>query len=184
MKGLFYILIVFLVLFSCNENKLPSQTEIYEIRDIGELSTSEYTVGKIIKLDNSQYDWKKYGERKILISCRAKIKAGIDLSQIKKEDIIVYGNTIEIKLPPAKITSFSMDPKDVHTEMESVSGLRDDFTQTEKNDFLKQGEKAIKEDMNNTTILNDASNNAEAFIISFYKQMGFEKIVVIKSVKE
>lgn len=167
-----------ILLFACqDEKKLPDE-DVFEIRNIGELSTSEYTIGKIIKLDDTGTDWYKYGERKILISCKAKVKAGIDLSELKEGDIKVKGNNIEIKLPPAKITSFVIDPKQVHTEMEGISGFRDEFTQTEKNNFMKQGEKAIREDLEATNILSDAEKNAITFIENFYKQMGYDKVTV------
>jgi len=196
-----FLLIVFsLLFFSCSGEKVPSP-DVYEIKDIGQLSTSEYTVGKIIKLDDSQFDWwdwsewtewtewtdidktPKIGERKILINCRAKIKAGVDLSTIKNEDIQIHGNTIEITLPPAEITSFSMDPDQIQTEMESVTWLRDGFTQSDKNELLKQGEKAIKADIINTSILKDANDNAELFVKDFYKQLGYEKVIIKKAKK-
>ena len=192
-KIILYILTLLLI-FSCNKGSKPGD-DVYKIRDIGQLSTTEYTVGKIIKVDDSNYDvtefeweeWTKlpkipqYGDRRILISCKSKVKAGVDFSKIKDEDIKVVGTTIEIKLPPAEITSFSMDPRSVRTQMEDLSGYTDPFTEEEKTDFLKQGEEAIKQDLNDYGILEDANDNAEAFLIDFYKQLGYEKIVVKRS---
>lgn len=175
---------LFIALISCSESTPVPEPEVYEIRNIGELSTSEYTVGKIVKLDDEAQEWYKIGDRKILIHCKAKIKAGVDLSKLKKEDIKINGTTIEITLPPAKINSFTMDPNLMRTEMESVTGLRSNFTQKEKNDFLKQGEEAIKRDILETGILKDASNNAEAFLVDYYTQMGFEKVVVKQTVQK
>ena len=192
-KGILYILTLFL-LFACGEDNSPSD-DVYKIRDIGQLSTTEYTVGKIIKVDDSNYDltdfeWEEwtelpklpqYGDRRILISCKSKVKAGVDLSKIKDEDIKVVGNTIEIKLPPAEITSFSMDPRSVRTQMEDLSGYTDPFSEEEKTNFLKQGEEAIKADLYDYGILEDANDNAEAFLIDFYKQLGYDKVVVKRS---
>jgi len=173
-------IISFFILAACSDNNGPEE-DVFKITNIGELSTTEYTVGKIIKLDDVGEEWYEYGDRKLLISCKAKVKAGIDLTKIGENDIKVSGSTIEITLPPAEITSFSMDPNLIRTEMESVSGLRLSFSQEEKNDILKQGEDAIKEDLGETGILNDATDNAETFLIDFYKQMGYEKIIVNKS---
>lgn len=182
MKNLFSNIILLFFLFSCTEETPLPETEVYEIRNIGELSTTEYTVGKIVKLDDKAEEWYKLGDRKILIHCKAKIKAGVDLSKIKDGDIKLSGSTIEITLPPAQINSFSMDPNLVRTEMESVTGLRSSFTQSEKNSFLKQGEEAIRKDILSTGILKDASMNAEAFLIDFYEQMGFEKVIVKQTI--
>lgn len=179
-----YILIALLGLLlpACQEEEKRLDEDVFEIRNIGELSTTEYTIGKIVKLDDTGDDWHQYlGDRKILISCKAKVKAGVNLYDIKEGDIKVKGRNIEIKLPPAKITSFTIDPKQIHTEMEGVSGFRDKFTQQEKNEFMKQGEKAIRKDLESTELLKDAEKNAISFIENFYKQMGYEEVSVIPS---
>ena len=190
---LFFFLFLSILASCSNEPNIPI-TELYEIRDIGQLSTVEYTIGKIIILEDSDFEWKdfewtdfewtdfdklpKIGERKLLISCKAKVKAGVDLTKIKEGDIKVSGNTIEITLPPAEITSFSMDPNSVRTEMENISGFRDGFTQKEKTEFLQQGEEAIKNDMADSEILDDARSNVETFLEDFYKQLGFEQVII------
>jgi len=175
-----FLLYSFLILFlvACSPEKELREVDVYEIRNIGELSTTEYTVGKIIKLNDKAQEWYKYGDRKILISCKAKIKAGVDLSSLKEGDIIVSGKKIVTYLPKAKLTSFEMDPRDIYTEKESISGFRDKFTQSEKNLFLKQGEKATLENLPQTGIIKDANKNTSIFIEEFYKNLGFEEVIV------
>lgn len=168
------------ILISCQSQEYDRDENVLEVNELGQLSTTEYTVGKIIKLDNSEAEWYKWGDRKILISCKAVIKAGVDLSKIEEKNIKVKGNTIEITLPPAEITTFKMDPKFVQTEMESVSGFRDNFTQAEKNDFLKQGEEAIRQEIKNLPILSDAEENAESMVRELYESMGYEKVIIHK----
>lgn len=174
---LFFLILVGLISSCGEETKKPPKADVYEVKNIGLLSTSEYTIGKIIKLTDPP-EWYKVGDRKILMSCKAKIKAGVDLRKIKEGDITVVGNTITIVLPPAEMTSFTMDPKLTHTEMESVSGLRQRFTQQEKLHYMKQAETSIKRDMKDTKVLRDAENNAATFLQDFYKQMGYEKVIV------
>lgn len=188
MRLFLFIASVF-ILFACNQVE-ELNSNVYDIREIGTLSTTEYTVTKVIKLDDQhglwdiweKWDdirsWTKFGDRKILISCRAKIKAGIDLKKIRKDDIHVNGKTIAIVLPAAEITEFTMEPKHIKTEVESVSWFRDHFTQKEKNDFLKQGEEAIRRDIENAGIYSNAEHEAEVFITDFYKRQGFEKVIV------
>lgn len=178
------LIISLLLLAGCSGEVRPMHENVYEIRDIGELSTSEYTIGKMVKVDDADSSWYwigKYGDRKILINTKAKVKAGVDLSKIKEDDITVKGNSITIKLPPAEITSFSMDPKYTYTEMESVNGFRDKFTQKEKNTFMRQGEDAIRDELKNVGILQDAEKNAEEFIKDFYKQLGYKRVIIKKT---
>ncbi len=177
-------LISLIVLFGCS-NPEPDNSSIYEVKNIGVLSTSEYTVGKIIQLDDKA-DWWKFGDRKILISCKAKIKAGINLLELKDENIIVEGNKITIQLPPVQITSFEIDPNTVNTEVEDINGFRMRFNQEEKNKILRLGERSIREKIEETGILKEAERNAVLFIQEFYKQLGYEEVQVIisKSGKE
>ena len=175
---LFFFLLITGLISSCGEEtKKPPKADIYEVKNIGLLSTSEYTIGKIIKLTDRP-EWYKVGDRKILMSCKAKIKAGVDLKKLQEGDIFVKGTTITIVLPPAEITSFTMDPKLTHTEMESVSGLRQGFSQSEKYNYMRQAEASIKRDMKDTKILQDAEDNAATFLRDFYKQAGFKKVIV------
>jgi hypothetical protein len=180
MKWKFYIAVFLLCAASaCSEDTSMNETEVFQIREVGTLSTSEYTVGKVIKLTQESDFWDlKWGSRRILISCRAKIKAGVDLKEIKESDIVIDGNTIEITLPKPKVVSFEMDPNHIKTEVVEVTGLRANFTQEEKNIILQKGEEAIRRDLKYLNILDDAQKNATNFVVQFYKQQGFEKVIV------
>lgn len=175
---IFYTFFFLLLLTACGTDDSPAkESEVFEVRSIGTLSTSEYTVGKIIKLDDKG-DWWKWGDRKILISCKAKIKAGVNLNKIKDSDILVDGKRIEIQLPEPEIISFEMDPDQIRTEMTDVNGFRSDFSQADKNKILQLGEKAIRKDLRQLSILSDAEANAIAFLKDFYKTLGFEEIII------
>lgn len=176
--GCWILGISLLVFTSCGTDDDPVRnSEIYEIRSIGTLSTSEYTVSKIIKL-NDKGDWYTWGDRKILISCKAKIKAGVNLNRLAPEDIKVEGKKITIELPEAEIISFEMNPDQIKTEMIDVSGFRADFSQKEKNHILQLGEKSIRKDLKQLNILQDAETNAIIFLTDFYKNLGFEEIII------
>ncbi|MFA7274790.1 MAG: DUF4230 domain-containing protein [Crocinitomicaceae bacterium] len=112
MKILLLYSFLFIGLVACGDKESLPQREIYEIREIGELSTTEFVYSKVLKIDD-EGEWYKFGDRKILISCKAKVKAGVDLNRIKKTDIIEDGQTITIVLPKPSITSFNMDPNSI-----------------------------------------------------------------------
>lgn len=169
---------ILLVISSCGTDDTPVRnSEIYEIRSVGTLSTSEYTVSKIIKL-NDKGEWYYWGDRKILISCKAKIKAGVNLNRLAAEDIKVDGKKITIQLPEPEIISFEMNPDQIKTEMVDVSGFRAEFSQQEKNKILQLGEKSIRKDLQQLNILRDAETNAIVFLTDFYKNLGFEEIII------
>lgn len=176
--GCWIVGVSLLIFASCGIDDEPARnSEIYEIRSIGTLSTSEYTVSKIIKL-NDKGDWYAWGDRKILISCKAKIKAGVNLNRLAPEDIKAEGKKITIELPEAEIISFEMNPDQIKTEMVDVNGFRANFSQKEKNHILQLGEKSIRKDLKQLNILQDAETNAIVFLTDFYKNLGFEEIII------
>ncbi len=176
MKQIFTIITLF-ILLSCGKSEAEKDKEVFSIRSIGTLSTTEYTVGKIIKL-NDKGEWYTFGERKILMSCKAKIKGGINLQKLKEEDLIIEGEKVTIKLPAAEIISFEMDPSLIKTEFTEVNGFRSNFSQEEKANILKLGETAIRTDMKQLGILKEAERNAIAFLKKFYANLGYSEIYI------
>ncbi len=176
----FLILLSCVVLFSCKEKeeKLP-EVEIHHIQELGTLATTEYTFGKIVQL-NDDKDWYRWGDRKILISVKAKAKAGVDLTKMNDKDVEVSEDkkTIKLTLPAAEIVSFEMNPNEIKTEMTDVNGLRFDFSQEEKMKVLQLGEKSIRTEMMESNILSEARKNARVFLKDFYHDMGYETVII------
>jgi len=183
MKNWLFLGLMTLLLVSCGDEKEVHESEIYQIRAIGTLSTTEYTLGKIIHW-NDEGEWYMYGDRKILLSCKATVKAGVNLNAIKESDIEVKGNKIIVQLPPPEIVSFEMDPDLVRTEMTDVNGFRSDFSQLDKSKVLKKGEESIRKDLHKLNILDEAEQNAKIFIVDFYKNLGFEQVIVHETPKD
>ncbi|MDR0803263.1 DUF4230 domain-containing protein [Fluviicola sp.] len=181
-KWCFVVLLSFFAA-SCGDEKKVHETEVYRIRSVGMLSTTEYALGKIIKW-NDEGEWYKFGDRKILLSCKATVKAGINLGAIKNADIEVKGNKITIQLPPPEIISFEMNPDLIRTEMTEVNGFRSDFSQEDKEKVLQKGEESIRKDLQKLNILDEAEQNAKIFLVDFYKNQGFEQVIVHETPKD
>ncbi len=175
-KSISFFLLLIIQVACSDTNDLP-KAEVFQIKEIGELSTTEYVFSKVLRVDDPA-EWYKFGDRKILISCKAKVKAGIDLNAIQKGDIVVNGQEISIQLPRPKITSFNMDPNSVRTEVVDVDGFRDNFNQADINQILQMGEKSIRGALSETGIYSEAEKNAVSFVKEFYKQLGYTKVIV------
>lgn len=183
MKNWCFLVLLSLLAASCGDKEEVHETEVYQIRSVGTLSTTEYTLGKIIKW-NDEGEWYKFGDRKILLSCKATVKAGVNLGAIKDPDIEVKGKTITIQLPPPEIVSFEMNPELIRTEMTEVNGFRSDFSQDDKAKVLQKGEESIRKDLQKLNILDEAERNAKTFLVDFYKNQGFEQVIVHETPKD
>lgn len=177
MRSIVYLLSFLFYLTACSDEKKLPKPEVYQIREIGELSTTEYVFSKVLRV-NDPAEWYKFGDRKILLSCKAKVKAGIDLQNIQKEDIAIDGDKIIVQLPSPRITSFNMEPSSVRTEVVDVDGFRSDFSQTDINQILQMGEKSIRASLTETGIYKEAEKNAVSFVQEFYGQLGYSEVIV------
>lgn len=178
-KALLSFLAISLLVISCG----PSQEELTQKRiqgltEMAELGTIEYTVKKIVKTDDAV--WWKYGKRKIIFTCTAFIKAGIDMKRFSADKVEINEKEkgISIVLPKAQVLSFNMPPEEIKQEFAVVTGLRDEFTPEEKQQLLVLGEKDIQEDIPNMGILEEAEANAKLFFVALFNQIGYEKVNV------
>jgi hypothetical protein len=175
---LFLIFGVLCSITSCNNLQDRIDKQVKSMDGMAQLGTVEYTITKIVKVDDNAFY--KIGDRKILFSCRAYMKAGIDLADFTTEDVKLdkKSNSIHVQLPQPKVLSFNMPLDEAKLEYESVSTLRSDFTTEDRMNFLKQGEENILADVENLGILHDAEKNATLFFESLFASLGVEEVKI------
>jgi len=157
----------------------PVQREIEAISAMKQLGLVEYRVRKIVKADD-EGEWYKIGDRKILLSCSAYLKAGIDLSSFGPDDVVVdrAAGTASITIPHATLLSLDMPASEIREEYDHVTMLRSSFTAEERNALLRQGEKQIRRSVPSLGILQKAEENARRFFVSVFQKMGFTTVEV------
>ena len=169
------ILVTFLVQ-SCRDNRKLDAT-ILAVKKTGMLVTAEYTLGKIVKASDDK-TWYKVGNRKILMSMEAELKAGIDLQDISGRNFRQKDNTVFLTLPRAKIFSLNIPPEKIKLEYQEVDLLRDPFSAAEREKLLAQAEQQIRRLADSLKILNTAEENAALYFENLLQQSGYEKVVV------
>ena len=115
--GTFSVLFLLLALPGCRERAAVEETvqrEIEAITAMKQLSLVEYRVSKIIKADD-EGAWYKLGDRKILLSCTAYLKAGIDLAAFGPDDVDIdwTGNRVTVTIPHATLLSLDMSASEL-----------------------------------------------------------------------
>ena len=156
------------------------QREIEAISQMRELSLVEYRVRKIVKADD-EGAWYKIGDRKILLSCTAYLKAGIDLSGFSAENVDInrLDGSVTVTVPHAKLLSLDMPASEIREEYDHVTMLRHSFSAEERNALLRQGEKQIRDSVPSLGILEKAEENARRFFESVFTKMGFTSVEVV-----
>jgi len=161
----------------CGNKQQLKEQEILSLREMNELVTVEYVVNKIIKA-NDDKTWYKIGDRKILMTCEATLKAGIDFSKINTDDIKIDEKEIVLRLPHASLFSINIKPEDIKVAYEEVGALRNNFSSQERNALAGQAQAQIQESVDSLGVLQTAETNASIFVSNFLRNLGYKKITV------
>ena len=176
------LLAILVVAAGCSRQREEKalQQEVLSISSMKQLGLVEYKVRKIIKADD-QGEWYKIGDRKILLSCTAYLKAGIDLSSFSAEDISVdrAAGKVTVTLPHATLLSLDIPASEIRQEFDQVTLLRSDFSAQERNELLRQGERQIRRSVPSLGILQKAEENARKFFDSAFQKLGFTTVEVV-----
>lgn len=174
-----FLFTVFFLLFlmGCSEKKEELKSPILTLKEMGKLATAEYIITKVVRASDNK-TWYKIGDRKILISCKASVKAGIDLTKIAETAVDSDLKKISIQLPPPQVLSFNLSAQNIKVEYTDVGLLRSDFSNAEINGIMQQAEIQIKNQISAMGILQSARENAGTFIRNFFTNAGFEEVVI------
>ena len=174
-KNLFYIIAVWLLAAGCKSSKPPVPNAAQLVRETGQLVTAEYTLSKIIKANDNK-TWYKIGNRKILMSCEALVRAGINLQNVTPKHIQTIGDSVSLLLPPAQFFSLNIPPERIKVQFQEVDALRDPFTAAEREALLAQAEAQIRTTVDSLGILTTAQANATVYLQNLLTNAGFRKV--------
>lgn len=169
-----YLLLIFII--GCGKKNTEPDT-VLAIKEMSELATVEYTVTKIIKANDNK-TWFKIGDRKILMSCEAVIKAGIDLSKISKNNFSINGNEISVQLPAPVIISLSIPAEKIKVAYQEITLLREPYKTSERDALALQAENEIRKSIPALEILEQARVNTSLFVTNFLSRLGYKKISI------
>lgn len=188
--GLFFnpLFLLCTLLTGCRSSTPSPSGIVAAMQQMQELATVEYTLTKVVKASDDQ-TWYKFGDRKILITCEAKVKAGIDFSAMDTRYISKNGKSISIQMPPPKIISINIPPEKISVAYQEVGFFRTNFNVAEQNELMKQAEKQIIAKSTQLGILEEAKKNTRTWLTGYLAKLGFEEIDLqfdspIKSTKQ
>lgn len=172
------ILLTLIILTGCQPEEESSTLPISRLQGMSEMATVEVVVSKIVKVQSDK-TWYTYGDRKILMSVTARIKAGIDMSDISVENMTMTDDYIRLHLPPAEIISLNVDPESIREVFSHRDFFRDDFSNEERYELLKQAEKDIRRNIPDMGVIERAETHAILFFESWLRSMGYKKVIVL-----
>ena len=106
--------------------------------------------------------------------------AGIDLGDLRPEDVVVDGRTAVVRLPTSQVLVTRLDNEKSHVANRSTGVLRRSDPALETR-IRQTAEKGIREEALRRDILGLAERNAETRIATLLRTLGFEQVTVTSS---
>jgi hypothetical protein len=153
---------------------------VQQVQTLSELVTVKYVLEKVEVWNDppsglvSQF---VAGDNRILLLARGVVKAGVDLHQLKPEDIRIDGKTIWINVPPARITDAYLDDNETKVVERSTGFLRSFDKDLEQN-IRRTAVEDMRQSAGRGGILRDANQRARMELASFFQALGFERVEI------
>jgi hypothetical protein len=152
---------------------LPTANLIQQVQTLSQLVTVKYVLEKVVLLE----DVKWYGESRVLLLAHGVVKAGVDLSELKPDDLEIAGQRIVLRLPPAQITDVYLD--DTQTRVvERETGLLRAFDKNLEQSARHTALEEIRYAARRGGILKDANDRAREQLTALFRQLGYEQVEV------
>jgi hypothetical protein len=148
---------------------LNTATILRQVQSLAQLVTVKYVLEKVVVLE----DVKWYGESRVLLVAHGIAKAGVDLSQLRPQDIEVSGQQVKIALPWATITDVYLDEKETRV-IERTTGLLRAFDKDLEQNARRQAIDDIRRGAFQSGIIQDANERARQQLVTLFQQMGYE----------
>lgn len=161
-----------------SKERINSSGILEKVKSISELNTVEMYFNEIIDYKDAKYFHEieiPFTKKSFIFSVKAKVKAGIDLSQLKEEDIKIEDKDISLNLPTPKITSIDILEYKSYDENDGL------FNEVKNEDTFKALDK-LKEDLDKQSkesdILEKSKENAKSSLTELLKAFEFENIEI------
>jgi hypothetical protein len=139
------------------------------VETLSELVTVKYVLEKVVILE----DIKWYGENRVLMVAHGVVKAGVDLKEVKPEDLRVSDGKVVLKLPRAVITDVYLDEQKTRI-VDRTTGLLRTFDKDLEQNARRQAVADLRLAARYNGIYEDAEERARLQLSSLFRQLGFE----------
>lgn len=149
-----------------------------EIQSLQRLETASYTIEKIIEAGYSGNAFQNilYGDRLLLVA-HGRVVAGVELADLREQDVQVDGETLVIQLPATEIffTSLDNNQTKVYDRQQGFLARADKDLESEAR---LAAEGSIRQAACDDGILQEAATNAQRQIGEMYRLAGFDQVAV------
>ena len=144
-------------------------TILKQVQTLSDLVTVKYVLEKVIILE----DIKWYGENRVLLVAHGIVKAGVDLKEIKLQDVRLEEKKVLLRLPLARITDAYLDDQKTRV-VDRTTGLLRAFDKDLEQNARRQAVNDLRIAARYNGIYEEAGERARLLLANFFHQLGFE----------
>lgn len=178
-NSLFAVIALMVLFSSCKKN--DRALVVGKIQNASDLATTEFVIDKIVfGTKTKKLALLKISEASFMAYSQAKVKAGIDLSKIKENDIRIDGSKIHLDLPSIEVINFSYPPASF-VEDSLISDPKvflNKINIRDQEEFFRLAELDIRENLQYIGIVRTTQNNTRQLFQILLASLGYEEIYI------
>jgi len=157
---------------------LSTATVLRQVQTLSQLVTVKYVMEKVVvrTVPAGNPIGRAVGsEDRVLLLAHGIVKAGVDLSGLKPEDVRIGDKKVTIRLPASLVTDAYLDEEQTKV-LDRTTGLFTTFDKNLEQDARAEAVEAIRRAARNSGIIKDADERARLQLTAFFHQMGFQEV--------
>ncbi|MBG0787143.1 MAG: DUF4230 domain-containing protein [Anaerolineaceae bacterium] len=151
-------------------------TIIRDVQSMARLETIQYTVEKVITAEINQGVFGPLFGDKLLFVAHGYVIAGVDLSKLTVEDLVMDGDVLRLNLPDAEVFVATLNNDDSYV-YDRTTGIFKKSDPDLETDARQAAEEEILNAAVDDGILEQAQINAEAFMERLFNDLGYDYVV-------
>ena len=158
----------------------PTPTPILiERKDLGKMVTIQYKLQTVSVVEEKDASWiiRLFGDNKVVLVAAGKVLAGVDMTQLTQEDIVVSDTAVKIVMPPAEILSVHLVPGESWVYDRKLNILKPNW-QLELQ-AQEQAEASLRGWSIENGILAQAEEVFTSRIEAFLRRLGFTEVTIL-----
>lgn len=166
-------------LFGCKQN--DRSLVVSRIKSAAKLATTEFVLDKTIMAakDKKILFFVPLNAALFVAYTEATVTAGIDVNKLKKEDVVIDGTSISLKLPPVEVINFSypFDKYRIDKEL-SQDEFLNKFTLQEHEELYRQSELEIRSLLKQIGVVEQTEEKTRQMMENILKNLGYTEIYI------
>ena len=150
---------------------------VVQIQSLSELVTVKYVIEKVIFAETVTTNLidRLRGTDKIILLGHGIVKAGVDMSDVKPEDVEVNGTSIRLAIPPAVVTDGYLD-EDATQVLDRQTGLLRPYDRKLEQQARQEARNEILRAARKSGIEREANERAREQLTRFLQSLGYTEV--------